>query len=217
MSDAALSFFSSQFEFSEVSGAQFEYMTKDTARVAGVDWQLLMASDNGRDRLKDMGAQTRNGVSVRNLMSILAYAKALAYFRGNTAVEVDDVRQVLPFVLQDKLQPDHDAPFFALPENAAYRSDRISWLRYLFDQANLEFNRLELDEHDSVAELELEFGKGLDGLNEKTIRQRLSGIERLIKEKLAGKKMYGHLYDDVLKLKYLHQRYTNYHHWLKSQ
>ena len=212
-----IEFFSSQFEFLEVSGAQFEYMTKDTARVAGVDWQLLMASDNGRDRLKDMGAQTRNGVSVRNLMSILAYAKALAYFRGNTAVEVDDVRQVLPFVLQDKLQPDHDAPFFALPENAAYRSDRISWLRYLFDQANLEFNRLELDEHDSVAELELEFGKGLDGLNEKTIRQRLSGIERLIKEKLAGKKMYGHLYDDLLKLKYLHQRYTNYHHWLKSQ
>ena len=39
----------------------------------------------------------------------------------------------------------------------------------------------------------------------------------LIKEKLAGKKMYGHLYDDVLKLKYLHQRYTNYLRWLKTQ
>jgi hypothetical protein len=30
-----------------------------------------------------------------------------------------------------------------------------------------------------------------------------------------GRKLYGHLYDDVLKLKYLHQRYTNYLRWLK--
>jgi hypothetical protein len=27
--------------------------------------------------------------------------------------------------------------------------------------------------------------------------------------------LYGHLFDDLLKLKYLHQRYTNYLKWLK--
>ena len=32
-----------------------------------------------------------------------------------------------------------------------------------------------------------------------------------------GRKLYGHLYDDLLKLKYLHQRYTNYLRWLKTQ
>jgi hypothetical protein len=26
----------------------------------------------------------------------------------------------------------------------------------------------------------------------------------------------GHLYDDLLKMKYLHQRYTNYLRWLKT-
>ena len=65
--------------------------------------------------MKDLGCQTRNGLSVRNLMTLLIFAKALAYFRGNATVALDDVRQVLPFVLNDKLQPDLDAPFFALP------------------------------------------------------------------------------------------------------
>ena len=32
-----------------------------------------------------------------------------------------------------------------------------------------------------------------------------------------GKKLYGHLYDDILVLKYLHQRYTNYLRWLATQ
>jgi len=39
----------------------------------------------------------------------------------------------------------------------------------------------------------------------------------LIGELVKGRKLYGHLYDDLLKLKYLHQRYTNYLHWLRSQ
>ena len=30
-----------------------------------------------------------------------------------------------------------------------------------------------------------------------------------------SRKFYGHMFDDVLKLKYLHQRYTNYLRWLK--
>ena len=36
-------------------------------------------------------------------MTLLIYAKALAYFRGNRIVELEDVRQILPFVLHDKL------------------------------------------------------------------------------------------------------------------
>ena len=69
------------------------------------------------------------GMILRTLMALLIYAKAMAYFRGNGEVELEDLRQVLPFVLHNKLQPDLDAPFFALPENAAYRSDRLGWLR----------------------------------------------------------------------------------------
>ncbi|MFP5394171.1 MAG: AAA family ATPase [Gammaproteobacteria bacterium] len=212
-----LEFFASQFELCEAAGSQFEYMTKDTARLSGVDWHQVTAADSGRDRLKDLGCQTVNGVSVRNLTTLLIYAKALAYFRGSGAVELDDVRQVLPFVLHDKLKPDLDAPFFALPENAALRTDRIGWLRRLFDLANEEFLRLDLDNDDPVAQMAAQFEQGLDGVKEREALSRLAAIERLIAERVKGRKLYGHLYDDLLKLKYLHQRYTNYVAWLRVQ
>ncbi|NPU92440.1 MAG: ATPase [Gammaproteobacteria bacterium] len=212
-----LEFFTSQFELSEAAGAQFEYMTKDTARLAAIDWAQLVAADNGRDRLKDLGCQTLNGLSVRNLMTLLVYAKALAYFRGNSTVELEDLRQILPFVLNDKLRPDLDAPFFALPQNAAFRCDSISWLRHLLDLSNAEFERLGLDHDDPVLQLDLEFAAGLEGLSESETRTRIGKIERLVAEWCKGRKLYGHIYDDLLKLKYLHQRYTNYLHWLRLQ
>ena len=210
-----LEFFASQFELCEVAAEQFEYKTKDTARLAGADWPALTALDTGRDRLKDLGCQTRNGLSVRNLMTLLHYAKALAFFRGRPAVSLDDVRQVLPFVLADKLQPDLDAPFFEAPGNAAFRTDRVGWLRRLFDLALADYDRLDGDRDDPVARFDAEMREGTDGLDEAGVRARLGRIERVIGEWQKGRKLYGHLYDDLLHLKYLHQRYTNYLRWLQ--
>jgi MoxR-like ATPase len=212
-----IEFFSSQFEFSDVSAEQFEYKSKDTARLSGIEWSSLVSLDNGRDRLKDLGCQTKNGLSVRMLMTLLVYAKALAYFRGNRIVDLEDVRQVLPFVLHDKLVPDLDAPFFDAASNGTYRIDRVGWLRKLFDEACAEYVRLNLDREDLVAELQSQFHMGLNGLKERDVRSRLVKIERLITEWSKGNKLYGHLYDDLVQLKYLHQRYTNYIRWLKAQ
>ena len=212
-----LEFFTSQFELLETAGSQFEYMTKDTARLSGADWTQVLAADSGRDRLKDIGCQTKNGLSVRNLMTLLIFAKAQAYFRGNQEIELDDLRQILPFVLHDKLQPDLDAPFFALPDNAAYRTDRLGWLRRLLDLSNEEYDRLDLDRNDPVNDFEKEFSQGLDGLSESETRSRLAKIERLVDQRVKGRKLYGPIYDELLKLKYLHQRYTNYLHWLRTQ
>jgi hypothetical protein len=212
-----IEFFSSQFEFCEVAADQFEYKTKDTARLAGVEWHTVTAQETGRDRLKDLGCQTKNGLSVRLLMTLLIYSKALAYFRGNRIVELEDVRQVIPFVLHDKLVPDPDAPFFDAPGNGAYRTDRVGWLRKLFDLSCADYDRLNLDREDPLAVMGAEFKRGLDGLTESEVRSRLVKIERLIGDWAKGRKLYGHLYDDLLKLKYLHQRYTNYLRWLKTQ
>jgi MoxR-like ATPase len=212
-----LEFFSSHFEFFDPAGQQFEYKTKDTARLSGLDWAELTARDNGRDRLKDLGCQTRNGLSVRNLMTLLIYAKALAFFRGHAAVALEDVRQILPFVLHDKLRPDLDAPFFSTPENAPLRTDGLGWLRRLFDLSCAEYERLDLDRRDPVGELAAQFAAGLDGLTERDTRSRLEKIERLVTELTKGGKLYGHLHDDLMQLKYLHQRYTNYLRWLKSR
>jgi MoxR-like ATPase len=211
-----IEFFSSHFEFSEYSAAQFEYKTKDTSRLSGVKSHILASLDNGRDRLKDLGCQTLNGISVRSLMSLLQYAKALAWFRGNDSVELDDLRQVLPFVFHSRLFADVNAPFFELPENAFYRSDKIGWLRHLFDTSCMEFDRLGLDNKDPVTELSAEFEVGLDDLSAKQAHKRLHRIESEIARLVEGKKMYGHIYEDIVKLKYLHQRYTNYLKWLES-
>lgn len=212
-----LEFFCSHFEFFDPAGQQFEYKTKDTARLAGGEWSELTARDNGRDRLKDLGCQTRNGLSVRNLMTLLVYAKALTFFRGHTSVGLEDIRQILPFVLHDKLQPDLDAPFFNAPENAALRTDGLGWLRRLFDLSCAEYERLDLDRNDPVGQLAAEFAAGLDGLTERDTRSRLEKIERLITDLTKGGKLYGHLHDDLMQLKYLHQRYTNYLRWLKTR
>ena len=40
-------------------------------------------------------------------------------------------------------------------------------------------------------------------------------FERVLGEWAKGRKFYGHMYDDVLKLKYFHQRYANYLRWLR--
>ena len=68
-----------------------------------------------------------------------------------------------------------------------------------------------------LAELDGELDAGLEGVSEADTRKRLLKVERAIGELTRGGKLYGHLYDDLLKLKYLHQRYTNYLRWLKTQ
>ncbi|MEM0961727.1 MAG: AAA family ATPase [Bacteroidota bacterium] len=210
-----LEFFASQLEFAEGAAEQFEYKTKDTVKLASGDVARLGEDDTGTDRLADLGAQTLGGLSVRALLSALVYVKAIAFFRGRAEADLEDVRQILPFVLRDTLQLNPDAPFFEQPGHAHYRLDRVGWIRRLFDLACAEYDRLDRDRDDPVADLEAEFARGLDGLAARDVRQRLTQIERLLARWSRGRKLTGHLYDDLLVLKYLHQRYTNYLHWLE--
>jgi hypothetical protein len=65
------------------------------------------------------------------------------------------------------------------------------------------------------AALEAAFERGLEGVTEAQVRAELVKIERLLATWSKGRKLCGHIYDDLLKRKYLHQRYTNYLRWLK--
>ena len=210
-----IEFFASHFEFFDRAADQMEYKTKDTVKLAAIDFNIAGAQETGKDKIKDLGSQTRNGLSVRALMTALVFAKALAWFRGNTEVTFEDVRQTLPFVLHDKLSQDPDSPFFESETNAVFRSDKIGWIRRLFDLSCAEYDRLDLDRDDPVAQLEAQFEKGLEGVTASEVRSRLVRIERVLAEWSKGRKLYGHLFDDILKLKYLHQRYTNYLKWLQ--
>lgn len=210
-----IEFFCANFEFCESAGDQFEYKTKDTLKLSGVDAHLVLSAETGKDKTKDLGSQTRNGLSVRALMTALVFAKATAWFRGNAAVEFEDVRQILPFVLHDKLVQDADSPFFEAGGNSIYRVDKIGWIRELFDLSCAEYDRLDRDRDDPVQRFREEFEAGLDGLNEREIRARMAKIERVLDDWSKTRKLYGHVFDDVLALKYLHHRYTNYLKWLQ--
>ena len=65
-----------------------------------------------------------------------------------------------------------------------------------------------------MREIGAEFAKGLDGLPEKEVRRQLAAIERTLREWSGSRKLYGQMFDDILKLKYFHQRYSNYLRWL---
>ncbi len=94
---------------------------------------------------------------------------------------------------------------------------KINWIRRLFDLSCAEYDKLGLDKNDPVGELKKEFEKGLESVTEEQTKQQLTKIERLLKEYSQGRKLYGPMYDDILTLKYLHQRYTNYLKWLRTK
>ena len=71
--------------------------------------------------------------------------------------------------------------------------------------------------YSKVAAALAELDRGLDGVGEAEVRDRLVRIERTLAEWTAGRKLYGTVYDDVIALKYVHQRYTNYLAWLTTQ
>lgn len=210
-----LEYFISQFEFLEPGGEQFEYKTKDSVKLASLDINQLISEDSGKDAHRDIGNQTHNGVSVRSLMTILTFIKAIAYFRGNSQADYEDVRNILPFVLHDKLVQNSQSPWFEISGHQVYKPDRVSWIRHLFDLSCREFERLGLEKHDPVQVLLDRLEEGLDGVTAQDTRQRLVEIEQLLEKYSSDKKLYGPRFDDILTLKYLHQRYTNYLHWLK--
>lgn len=208
-------FFASQFEFCDQAAEQFEYKTKDTVKLSGLDPASVLGEETGKDKVKDLGSQTKNGLSVRALMTLIIFSKAMAYFRGDSAVSIEDFRQILPFVLHDKLTPNLESPFFEQAGKRVFRIDRIGWLRSLFDLSCAEYDRLNLDRDDPVAELSDELAKGLEGVGELQAEKVLVRIEKVLDEWSTGRKLYGHLHDDILKLKYIHQRYSNYLRWLR--
>lgn len=212
-----IEFFASQFELFESAAEQIEYKTKDTVKLSAIDFRNLLDAETGKDKTKDIGSQTRNGLSVRAIMTLLVFVKALSYFRGQTEVLFEDIRHMLPFVLHDKLAQNPDSPFFEQAGNQVYRLDRVSWIRKIFDLACAEYDRLGLDKKDPVRDIEEKLDKGLENVPLAEVEKQLTAIERVLETIQAGRKFYGHNYDDVLKLKYMHQRYTNYRTWLTKQ
>ncbi len=212
-----LQFFMAQFEFCDLASEIAEYKSKDYIRMSGKTVSQVCKNDCGRDKIKALCSQTENGVSVRANMAILHFAKALAYFRGNKEVEIQDLRQIIPWLLHEKLVPNATSAFFDAPGNQIFRVDKIAWIRKLFDLALEEYERLDRDKVDVVQEIAEEYKKGLNGLDAKIVRGRLGHIEDVLKKLSNASKLFCYLYDDILTLKSYYMRYQNYLNWLESE
>jgi hypothetical protein len=90
----------------------------------------------------------------------------------------------------------------------------VGWIRKGFDLACEEFVRLDLDRDDPVAAIDEAFERGLEGVPEADVRKQLAAIETHLAALAKSTKLYAHVQADVLKLKYYHQRYSNYLRWL---
>ncbi len=210
-------FFASQFEHCEQASKQIEYQTKDTVKLADGNFHQVFRDDSGLDLEAVFGTQTQNGLSVRTFMTAITYVKAMAFFRGGDEVSLEDFRQMLPFVLHDKLTQYKAHKIFSNPNCEAFKYDRVTWIRNLFDRSNQEFDRLGRHRTDVVQDLLLQLDESLEGVSEQETESRLAKIETILADYAAKKKMYPHMHDDILTLKYLHQRYTNYLTWLRWQ
>ncbi len=209
-----IEFFAAQFDFCDLAARDLEYKTKDTIRLAGRTLSIVCAGDCGRDKVKALCSQTENGLSVRGLMTLLGFAKTMAWFRGEPEVTLQDVRQVVPWILHEKLTQNPSSPFFDQSGNNVLRFDRIAWLRQAFDLACAEYDRLDLDRADPLEAVDAAFDAGLDGVSEAEVKKRLGAVEARLAELAKSTKLLAHVQKDVLKLKYYHQRYSNYLRWL---
>lgn len=209
-----IEFFAAQFDFCDLASQDIEYKTKDTIRIAGTTLSTVCANDCGRDKVKAICSQTENGISVRSLLTLLTFVKTLAWFRGSPEVTLADVRNLVPWILHEKLVQNPTSPYYDQGKNGVFRIDRVAWIRRAFDLACEEYVRLDLDHTDVLRELDEAFDRGLDGVGEAEVKRQMSAIETHLTQLAKGTKLYGHVQNDVLKLKYYHQRYSNYLRWL---
>lgn len=209
-------YFISQFDFCDLVSPIFEYKSKDTARLSGVSISEICNHECPRDKTQHICTQTQQGLSVRSFMTLLTFSKALAWFRGSSEVALEDVRQIVPFILHEKLHPNLRSPFFQISENRVWRMDRVGWIRNLFDLSMQRFESSGRDIDDEVSKVEEGFNKGLDGMEAPEVRKRMRHIHGLIEKMAQRYELDSFLYESVLALKYYYMRYQSYLAWLEA-
>jgi MoxR-like ATPase len=210
-----LGFFLGQLDFCRMASPQFEAKSKDTLKLAGQSVSAVCNEQCPLDKKVHLCTQTENGVSARSYQTALHFAKALAYFRGNRAVELEDLRQILPFVLHEKLVPNQRSPFFEVKGKRVLLQDRVAWIRHMFDMAMERYPRHE-EVRSKVRALRQELEQGLEGVVQKVVEKRMGQVTALMDQLMKGQELSGPVYEDLVHLKAMHSRYQNYLHWLRQ-
>src|SRR5262249_31593479 len=188
-------FFLGQLDFCRRASDQLEYMNKDTLHLAGRRVAQVCNEDCPLDKQENLCSQTENGVSPRAFQALLHYAKALAYFRGQPRVEMADLRQIVPWVLFDKLRLNPQSPFFQKLENKILTMDRVSWIRQLFDRSLQQQAAYEAVRQPLLL-LQQQADKTNKRLPDNELRTRLAGVQKAMEDVLSKNELNGPVYED---------------------
>jgi MoxR-like ATPase len=200
----AVGFFAGQLDFCGRASQRVEYKNKDTLHIAGRRVAHVCNEDCPLDKQQNLCTQSESGVSARAYQSLLLLAKALAWFRGEVAVSIEDVRALVPWVLHDKLRVNAQSAFFSKAEHAVYLTDRVSWIHQMFDAAMAQ-RAAYARTRGPVEGLRRE----VDGLASRDDRQVAAMMERLRRqmESLVDQgEINAPVHADLLLLKGLHAR-----------
>jgi MoxR-like ATPase len=210
-----LAYFLGQLDFCRMASPQFEFKNKDTLKLSGATVAQVCTEQCPLDKKVHICTQTENGVSVRTYQTALHFSKAMAYFRGHDHVQVDDLRQILPWVLHEKLVPNARSQFFEGKGLRALLQDRVAWIRNMLDMALDSYPRHEPLRTKVHKERDL-LDAGLAGVDLKTAQKRLGGVTALMKEVVTKNELSGAVYEDLIHLKSMYSRYQNYAAWLRT-
>jgi MoxR-like ATPase len=210
-----LGYFLGQLDFCRMASPQFEFKNKDTLRLSGQTVGSVCTEQCPLDKRVHLCTQTENGVSVRTYQTSIHYAKALAYFRGNAEVGLDDLRQIVPWVLHDKLVPNARSPFFEAKGNQQLLADRVTWIRRMLDSAFAAYAKHE-PTRNKVQALRVQLDAGLAGVDARTVEKRIGAVTQLMVSLTTKAELSGPVYEELIHLKSLYSRYQNYAQWLKA-
>ena len=211
-----IEFFCGSLDFCQRASPLFEHKSKDALKLAGVSLGQVCNADCPLDKRRHICSQSQNGVSVRAYMTLLIYAKALAYFRGHGQVEIEDVRQLAPFVLHEKLTPNRQSDFFSKCHEWLL-NDKTAWIRKMFDLSMEQYDNLRPDDSSVVEDLLTQFDQGLEGLNITAVRERMKKVASFIRDYQRGGELSAPVYLDLAILKSLYLRYQGYLDWLGAR
>jgi hypothetical protein len=200
----ALGFFAGQLDFCTRASKRIEFKNKDTLHIAGRRVANVCNEDCPLDKMENVCTQTEGGVSARAYQSLLLLAKALAWFRGEPAVSLDDVRALLPWVLHDKLRANAQSPFFQKSEHQVMLTDRVSWVHQMFDRAMAQ--RAAYAKAREPVERARRSLASLDGLDEAQLTQHMAGLRAQIAKLVDQGEVNAPVHADLLVLKSLHSR-----------
>lgn len=118
--------------FSEAASDNIARATKGNA------WQVHQDNAPAGHFTDEAFTHIVNELSIRSVKSMSRYAKAFAWFNGKDKVELDDLKNVLPYLLWHKIQPSSKA----LTENVKYANDRIAFVEGLVRKIEEDYSAL---------------------------------------------------------------------------